>query len=200
MPGNFLAYFNMDRSKLENKARWLATVAHHEAGHAIAAFEFGGETKSLSIVPNDESTGIYSHNPYFSDEDVENILYGEMTAEQQVKIENNALICLAGPWAQKRYNPKGFRKHHGESDRKVAMSFLGRVREGESLSLYYKLIDLDARNFIQNDRFWGAICNLANSLLNQPEMFGKEVHLAILESFKKYNDNARNSIPTFLRG
>ena len=44
----------MDRTKLENKARWLATVAHHEAGHAIAAFEYGMEAKSISIIPNDE--------------------------------------------------------------------------------------------------------------------------------------------------
>jgi len=189
----------MDRTKLENKARWLATVAHHEAGHAIAAFEYDMEAKSLSIVPDDESAGRHIHEPYFSDQDVEDILYGEMTAEPQVKLENNALVCLAGPWAQKRYNPKGFRKYHGEGDRADALSFLGRVREGESLSLYYKMIDLDARNFVQNDRIWGVICNLANALLNQPEMSGDEVHSAILESFNKGIEDSRNSIPTFLR-
>ena len=189
----------MGRTKLENEARWLATIAHHEAGHAIAAFECHMEAKSLSIVPDDESAGRHIHEPYFSDEDVENILYGVMTAEQQFKLENNAKVCLAGPWAQKRYNPKGFRKYHGEGDRADALSFLGRVREGESLSLYYKLIDLDARNFVQNDRIWGVICNLANALLNQPEMSGDEVHSAILESFKKGIEDPHNSIPTFLR-
>ena len=89
----------------------------------------------------------------------------------------------------KKYNPKGFRKSHGESERKDAMMLLARIRDGESLSLYYKMIDVDARDFIQNDRFWGPTCNLANALLNQPEMTGDEMHLAILDSFKKYNDD-----------
>ena len=66
------------------------------------------------------------------------------------------------------------------------MTLLARIRDGESLSLYYKMIDVDARDFIQNDRFWGPTCNLDNALLNQPEMSGNEVHSAIVESFKKY--------------
>ena len=77
----------MDRTKLENKARWLATVAHHEAGHAIAAFEVGMEAKSLSIVPDDESAGRYEHESYFSDEDVEALVPHVVSAMAQVTPE-----------------------------------------------------------------------------------------------------------------
>ena len=175
----------MDRSKLEKQARQLATVAHHEAGHAVAAFHCDIEIKSVTIIPGSGTDGLHQSTPYFSDEELENITLPEMTGELQLSIENYAFITLTGPWAQKTYNPKGFRKAHLEGDWHSALRLLSRVREdNEALELYVQLIDIDARNFVRDKFNWGVIRHLAGVMLNQPTMTGDEVHKAIMDSYK----------------
>ena len=94
--------------------------------------------------------------------------------------ENYAFVCLAGPWAQRVFNPKGYRKAYAESDRYQAVGFLGRVRkDNESPELYLKRVDFEARNFVRDKSKWGVICHIAGVLLNQLEMTGDEVRKAI---------------------
>ena len=50
----------MDRYKLEIQARKIATIAHHEAGHAVAAFHVGMEAKPIKFTSGDETE---SYNP-----------------------------------------------------------------------------------------------------------------------------------------
>ena len=170
----------MGRSKLEKQARQLATIAHHEAGHSVAAFHVGLETKALSIVSKD-----YRNNAtYFSDKHVVPLTAGELPGDIKMRHENFAFVCLAGPWAQREFNPKGFRKVHAESDSHQAIGFLGRVRnDNESLELYLKRLDLEACNFFRDKFKWGVICHLAGVLLNQPEMTGDEVRKAIMSGY-----------------
>ena len=59
----------MDRSKLEIQARKLATIAHHEAGHAVAAFHVGMEAKPIKFISGDETESYHIAAPYFLDED-----------------------------------------------------------------------------------------------------------------------------------
>ena len=93
--------FKMDRSKLEIQARKLATIAHHEAGHAVAAFHVGMETKPIKLILGDETKSHQIAAPYFSDEDLDNMVWEGVTGDLQQRIENDAFISLVGPWAQK---------------------------------------------------------------------------------------------------
>ena len=176
----------MDRSRLERQARYLATVAHHEAGHAVAAFHVGMECKALSIVANDEA-GVYpEHNPYFSNDDVAGLESSDLTGDMRMRIENDAFVSLAGPWAQKEFNPRGFRRAHAESDRYQAVKLLSYVRgDNEILDHYYKMMDLEARNFVRDKLKWAIIHHLAGVLLDQPEMTGDEVRQAIIEGYHR---------------
>jgi len=170
----------MGASILGRRARQLAAVAHHEAGHAVAAFHVGMETKALSIVPE----GYSRRAAYFSDKHVIPIIAGKLTGDIKMRHENNAFICLVGPWAQREFNPKGFRKTHAESDRHQAIGFLGRVRnDNEALELYFKRIDLEARDFVQDKFKWGVICHLAGIVLKQREMTGDQVRKAIMSGY-----------------
>ena len=168
----------MNRSKLGKRTRQLAAVAHHEAGHAVAAFHVGMEAKALSIVPENYRLS----RGYFADKYVSSLEAGALIGDIQIRHENNAFVCLAGPWAQKVFNPKGFRKIHAESDRHQALAFLGRVRnENESLDLYFKRIDSETRNCVRDKFKWGVICYLAGVLLSQRELTDDEVRKAILK-------------------
>ena len=175
----------MDRLKLEIQARKLATIAHHEAGHAVAAFHVGREVKPIKFTSGDERESHHIIAPYFSDEELDNRIWEEVTGDFQQSIEKKAFITLVGPWAQKKYNPKGFRKTHAEGDFQAAMKLLSDVRDDEEvLEYYFKVINVEARNFVQ-DRFnWGIICQLANALLNQPEMAADEVKNAIMDGYR----------------
>ena len=166
----------MGRSKLGKRTRQLAAVAHHEAGHAVAAFHFGLKTKLISIGPEN-----YRHSAaYFSDKHVVPLKAGESIGDIQMRHANYAFVCLAGPWAQREFNPKGYRKVHAERDRYQAVGFLGRVRKDNELpELYLKRVDFEARNFVRDKSKWGVICHVAGVLLNQLEMTGDEVRKAI---------------------
>ena len=164
----------------------MATIAHHEAGHAVAAFHVGIECKALSIVANDEA-GVYpGHIPYFSNDDVAGLEFNDLTGDMRMRIENDAFVSLAGPWAQKEFNPRGFRRAHAESDRYQAVKLLSYVRaDNEILDHYYKMMDLEARNFVQDKFKWSIIHHLAGVLLDQPELTGEEVRQAIIEGYHR---------------
>ena len=170
----------MNRSKLGKRTRQLAAVAHHEAGHAVAAFHVGMETKALSIVPENYRLS----RGYFADKYVSSLEAGALIGDIQIRHENYAFVCLAGPWAQREFNPKGFRKVHAVNDRHQAIGYLGRVRnDNESLELYFKRIDLEARDFVQDKFKWGVICHLAGIVLKQREMTGDQVRKAIMSGY-----------------
>ena len=175
----------MDRSKLEIQARKLATIAHHEAGHAVAAFHVGMEAKPIKFISGNETGRHPITTPYFSNEELESLVWEEVTGDLQQRIENDAFISLVGPWAQKKYNPKGFRKTQAEGDYQAAMKLLSGVREDkEVLEHYFRMIDLEAHKFVQDKFKWRLICHLANALLNQPEMAAGEVKNAIMGGYR----------------
>ena len=173
----------MDRLKLENQARKLATIAHHEAGHAIAAFHVGMSSKPIRIVSESEGIGPQNTHTYFSDKALDDLGGKEITGDLQQRIEKGAFISLVGPWAQKKYNTKGFRKVHVKNDYQAAMKLLSYVRKDEEvLEHYFRMIDLEARTFVEDKDKWGLICHLANVFLNQPIMAGDEVRYQITKA------------------
>ena len=180
----------MNRAKLERQARQQMTKAHHEAGHAVAAFHVGIEIRDISIVGENREVEHIEHLPYFSNLEIGDMPEHRVGGERQLNLENSAFISLVGPWAQKKFNPKGFRKGQVEGDYIQAIKFLSHVRnDQEVLEHYFKVIDIEARNFVQ-DRFkWSVIHHLALVLLDQGIMTGDNIRDSIISGFRPHNNS-----------
>jgi len=104
----------------------------------------------------------------------------------QRRAENFALVCFAGPAAQRRFNPKGYRSYHGADDIHQAIGMLDYLSGGdEILEAYAKLINLRARAFIASALHWRSIEHLATTLLDQHTMAGPEVRAVIQEGYQR---------------
>ena len=173
----------------------LESTAYHEAGHAVAAYQVGQLIKSVTIIPDDDSSGSVSTGPYFSGDEWDQLIRvnsEDISGGMQQRLENDVLVCLVGPAAQKRFNFFGYRKFHGEQDRKIAMNWL-RLLEGDNqiLGYYFRMFDLRARNFVQRSTNWGLICHLVETLLAKPTLTGDEVKSVIFEGFQVSIEKSR---------
>jgi len=171
----------MNREKLERLARQQMTAAHHEAGHAVAAFHIGVEIKQISIIGLDEETNKLEHSPYFSDKELNELTWKNLPGSLRENLENYAFISLVGPWAQKKFNPKGYRKGQVEGDYYIAVKLLSKVKKDEEiLGYYFKMVDLEARNFVQVKSNWSEIHRLALVLLDRGNITSEEVRKTIM--------------------
>lgn len=171
----------MNREKLERLARQQITAAHHEAGHAVAAFHIGVEIKKISIIGLGEEANKFEHFPYFSDSEINDLTGGNLPGSPREKLENYAFTSLVGPWAQKKFNPKGYRKGQVEGDYYIAVKLLSKVKNDEEiLGYYFKMIDLEARNFVQDKSKWSEIHRLSLVLLDRGKMTSEEVRKTIV--------------------
>ena len=160
----------------------IQSNAYHEAGHAVAAHKLGVRVQSLSIVTNDDSGGRMNFAPYFSGINLE---YDSLPRTQR-RAENYALVCLAGPEAQKRFNPHGLRHYHAEDDYRQAVDILHYLSSGpEEVSAYFELIRIRAYAMINNSTVWPVICSVAERLIDEHELSGKQVRETIAESTQK---------------
>ncbi|MHA1554171.1 MAG: hypothetical protein ACTSU0_07150 [Alphaproteobacteria bacterium] len=161
------------------RTKALESAAYHEAGHAVAAWRCRVRTKSLSIVPEPDSAGRHIRHPYFGGINLEI----DSSPRAQRRVENMALVCCAGPAAQRRFEPKRFRIYHAQGDWYEAINLLSYLTDDdEVLSAHFKLIDLRARKFVAVPFNWMLIENLAAALLDRRQLTGKEVRAVLVDS------------------
>ena len=144
-------------------------------------------TGALSIVADGESVGHHRSHWYFAG--VRPDFDG--SPKVQRRLENAALVCLAGPAAERRFNPKGFRHAGSSGDRRHAIDLLSYLTgSAEELEAYLGLVAVRARQFVADPRTWFLIDRLAARLLERPELTGNEVRRAIRaahdEDFKRH--------------
>ena len=158
------------------RTKALESAAYHEAGHAVAAWHCGVRTKSLSIVPESDSAGRHVRHPYFGGLKLEI----DSSPRAQRRVENMALVCCAGPAAQRRFDPKRFRSYHAQGDWYEAMNLLSYLtNDDEVLMAHFKLIELRARKLIALPSVWSLIEAVARALLERRHLTGKEVRAII---------------------
>ena len=154
----------------------LRATAYHEAGHAVAAWHQRIRINSLSIAEDDISKGRLSHEYHFTG--IRPDL--DMSPRAQRRIENMAMVCFAGPHAQRKAFPRSWRNHHGRSDFHQATDLLSYVDpDPETLEIYVKLVDARAQKFVAGPSVWMLIDRLANDLLERRKMTGREVRESI---------------------
>ncbi len=180
-------------SEVMKPTKALQSTAYHEAGHAVAAWHVHVPTKDLSIIPDDSSLGRHFSGPYFTGVNPE----FDDSPRCQRRLENKALVCLAGPAAQRRFNPHGYRHYHGKSDYRQAVDLLSYIApEPEELGAYIGLIKIRARNFVGRPDMWAAIEAVAAALLDRGEIPGKEIKPIILQACQKALDEPPRKVGT----
>lgn len=154
-------------------------TAYHESGHAIAAWRKHLKFLEVTIEP----AQIYSGRVRFA----KVFRKGELETSSdrlRIKAEDFALMCLAGPAAQRKYDPRSIRiAHHGDHEQaEEILRDYSRTHNEQYIRTYYKLIDIRARDFVECN--WKWIELLATELLERRTMsredFGEFIKTRIM--------------------
>jgi hypothetical protein len=157
----------------------LEATAYHEAGHLVVAWTEGAAISRVSIVPERERAGFVHHSPIMGR------FNPEWDNSPQVRIRGERLIrvCLAGPIAQRRFNPRSWRHYHGESDHEKATDVILRLAApGEHANTYMRLLRIEAKMAV--NQHWAMIGALAAELIERRKMTGAEA-TAFIRSWQR---------------
>ena len=159
------------------RTKQLERTAHHEAGHVVAGWRMGENSRAVSIVPAKDKRYLgyqvpapYSkprHNP---------------SPQVQRRLENIALVCLAGPAADRRFNPRGFRHWSAQRDRELAIDLLWHMSDTtEEAEAYFRLVQVRASILVEG--YWRTIEHVAEALLEKGTLMGGEIRETIISSY-----------------
>jgi hypothetical protein len=154
---------------MKRTAKWDEVVAYHEAGHLVAARDQGVTIHRVSIEPAEDSAGRVHHAPIMGRFNLED----DVSPQVRIRGERLIRICLAGPIAQRQFNPRSWR-HYAEADyEKAADMILRLATPGEHAETYIRLLMIEARQIV--DYYWDMIGALATELIKRREMSGRAV-------------------------
>lgn len=148
-------------------------TAYHEAGHAVMAFHLGvaSTRKGISIVRDDTSAGRFHHQKLLRGNSPEL----DDSPAARIRMEKTILISLAGPVAQKFFNPRSVRHYHGENDHQQAVDIAVHLNGGgEEATAYLKWLGLRTKRIVKLR--WPLVEALAKEALARKTMTGKEVN------------------------
>lgn len=149
-------------------------IAYHEAGHAVAYFEFGKTIRKVTIAPSEEYLGCcFGYCVHFPSLNVEPI--APAVREQ---VENEIINFFIGALAEKRFlgrRPKGWTKlteiHNAVN---LASNLTGSDKQ---LNAYLSWLYIIAEEFIyEKEEHWKAIQAIAQELLKKETLSGKEAY------------------------
>ena len=129
---------------------------------------------SATILP-DKADDVRHQNPLLRGvlEHIHNV-----TAKRRDLKEHLAIVALAGPCAQKQYNPHGYRRYHGAADYDNATKLAMRVAqrsEGATLLLKYWQWSADGLVRVR----WPEIAAVAAALLERGTLKPMDIRQAI---------------------
>jgi hypothetical protein len=167
------------------KSSQLKATAYHEAGHAVAAWRLGIALgrKGVTIVPDEAAgTGGSSAHRGIIDPSIEY----DTSDRNRIRAEKTVQSFLAGEVAQRRYNPRSVRNHHGYFDRHEAINTLSYfTNEEEELRAWLKLLRIRAECMFRNPDVWRAVERLGAALMERRTIGGKEATEIIHDGFKE---------------
>jgi hypothetical protein len=164
-------------------SRRLTATAHHEAGHGVAAWRLGVRTRRITILPDGEVAGMHEFEGY-----LRRARPGmEVTPSIRVKLENTALILLAGPLAERRYLKRGYRRYGAGNDYEKMITCLTCLTgESDELQAYADLMWIRARNFVRSDSNWWLIRQVATELMRRRTLSGPQLRDVIGSALDQY--------------
>lgn len=154
------------------KAAPTPATAHHEAEHTVAAwlFGYGSVIEKVSALADEDFLGVFKGGSPLSSMDPE----WDGAPEVIAALENEVVILNCGSIAQRRFNPRSWREHHGGKDRADAVSLVGRL--GGSIEHEEALhVQLHQRAEALISAHWVEVKALARALIEHGELSGDEV-------------------------
>jgi hypothetical protein len=83
-----------------NKQKLALLIAHHEAGHAVITRVVGLGVDFATLHPGEDyRAGVHSQSASYLARDAD-------PETRAIAMEQDARVCLAGPYAQERYQPR----------------------------------------------------------------------------------------------
>jgi hypothetical protein len=182
-------------------------TAYHESGHAVAAWSFGYDLESVTIVPDGRSMGcLFLTNPTLGIKKDEWLAPGSLGKpgdgnEAIIKcIANYCMIALAGPLAERRHNPRSqWRVGSGlawaQSEKNIDEFFKSDSDMTKAALCITNLHDLNTPPNVLNEylhqleietdalieRYWPEIDCLAQALFDRKTLIGDDL-LGVIES------------------
>src|SRR5579863_3751439 len=133
-----VASLHSDFGAMKSVKAHLEAVAYHEAGHAVAALRRHLRVLDITIDPDREFSGRLRYAKYFRRHELEH----SNSDYLRRKVENFALVCLAGPEAQRKYDPRSIRvAWHGDQQQALStfLDFCG-MGADERARAWYRFI------------------------------------------------------------
>jgi len=134
--------------------------AYHEASHVVIALRLGLKYVRAYITDKEPDHGgrtVY-FTPYRdSDPEIEDYEHPE---DFKKKTEDEITVSLAGAIGQRKFNPKGFRKHHAESDWSEAAEYALRLGVDDVVYLENR-----TKEMINDPGTWADIEKIAKELI-----------------------------------
>jgi ATP-dependent Zn protease len=177
-------------------ARRTAATAHHEAGHAVAYYwlrEIGRyplpRMRRVTIVPQEKSLGHVAPFPTSSfrpDYD-----HGPRV---QLRVQGQIMVSLAGRIAERRHTGRRVRGGWGK-DYEQAVDLASRVTGGpEETSAMLRWLALATESLLAQR--WSLVEAVAQALLAQPTLTGREVVAVIRSELDAQVRQSRKHLPS----
>jgi hypothetical protein len=143
----------------------------------VASWSLGERLHRATIVPDLDAHGSVEHsNPLRG---ISLDLDGSDRA--RLRAERLAVICLAGPEAQRRYNPRSWRSWHGRLDHAKAVDIALSLNASEfTTSAHLNWLEHRARDLI--NAHWPIVEAVAAELIERSTLTGEEARQAIMRA------------------
>lgn len=157
----------MTRQKhLETQKR--ESIAYHEAGHVVVGWCMGLMPPAVSIA--DDNAVVKAHHLPLPRKTCEFMGSYDNIGHMQAVVR----IFLGGGIAQRKFNPRGYRKHHGTPDYERAVEILSRfVSTERERDAYINLLKVQTEQLLV-DIWWPQVEVLAKALLERSELSCEE--------------------------
>lgn len=149
-------------------------TAHHEAGHALLAWQCrirpgvsGVRIKSVSVIPGEGYEGRVEHRGLFQRCHRPDI---NMTLATEARLMAGVDICLAGHLAQRMFNARTCRRWQSRSDYHSAVDLAGYINNGNvpATEAFLKWREVCVQQVLQGR--WPLIEALASELLKRQRL------------------------------
>jgi hypothetical protein len=154
---------------MRKSVRW--STAFHEAGHVVASRRHGFKVHSATIVPAADVHGGVEQD---------NSLHGlrldwDDSARAHRRAQLAIIVYLSGPEAQRQYNPRSWRSHHGASDHKLAadLALAINTSSDDAADAYLRWLEIVARDEVAAS--WPLIERVASALVARDTLTAAEI-------------------------
>lgn len=141
-------------------------IAHHIAGHAVAALSYRMPTESISALPTDDDPD-WRHDPFYG--------CARERHPGRIDAERLAVVCLVGPLATRKIDRETYERSNPGQEREQAIQLLRSAYGPREAMRRLVHVERRAEALVNNEHTWGIVHDLARLLLERGQIPTTEV-------------------------